>query len=142
MRMSHARHRGVGDAGRSVENGGSRPVLGRMPAAAAWRTPAGVLALQRTIGNRAVTWMLEDAQLVSQTLGLGQATSTEAGATAAGAASAGAAAAAATQAAGAASAGAAAAGAGGAASGGAAGAGPDPDLLEFDLKSTRRRSPR
>lgn len=91
MGMSLARHPGVGDAGRSVAHGGSRPVLARM---------------------------LEDAQLITMTTGLGQA----AGAASAGAAAAGA--------------------AGGGAAAGAAGAGPDPGLLEFDLKGTRRRSPR
>jgi hypothetical protein len=114
MRLSLARHRGVGDVGRSVVHGGPRPVLAR--------TPAGVLALQRMVGNRAVASMLENddelfySQLIAQALGVGQAG------------------------------GAAAAGAAGAASAGAAGAhidaGPDPDLIDFDLEHKRKRSAR
>ncbi len=81
----------------------------------------GVLALQRTIGNRAVAWMLENGELVESRL-LSQSLEAEQAA------------------------GAAAAGAGGAASARTAGAqieaGPDPDLIEFDLRSPRRRSPR
>ena len=129
MRLSLARHRGVDDAGRSVEHAGSRAVLAR--------TPVGVLALQRAIGNRAVRSMLDSEELILPAAG-------PASAGAAGAA--GAAAAGAAGAASAGAAGAAAGGAAGAASAGAAGAQigafADPDLVEFELRSPRRLAPR